>query len=188
MNIKNLAKFGLVAMLSTTLVACGGGNSSEVENTTQNREISTTTVNTTSTQQVSSSKYENYGIEVHYDLDNLEQSIHHMTPLELHVIDGLNEDDRTVHVFDYTTSFIYSLPIDDTMVDAYINAVETDDTSLSNAMNSIVNSASDITVTLSEQSDINYGFVILNPHNTNRALVVVINGEVYYNIYNSNIK
>lgn len=187
MNLKNLARFSVVAMLSTTLVACGTSND-EVESTTQNREVSTTTVNTTSTQQVSSSKSENYGIEVHYDLDNLEQSIHHMTPLELHVIDGLNKDDRTVHVFDYTTSFIYSLPIDDTMVDAYINAVETDDTSLSNAMNSIVNSASDITVTLSEQSDINYGFVILNPHNTNRALVVVINGEVYYNIYNSNIK
>lgn len=187
MNIKNLAKFGIVAMLSTTLVACGT-SSEEVESTTQNREVSTTTVNTTSTQQVSSSKRENYGIEVHYDLDNLEQSIHYMTPLELHVIDGLNEDDRVAHVFDYTTSFIYSLPIDETMIDGYINAIETDDTSLSNTMNLIVNSASDITVTLSEQSDIDYGFVILNPHNTKRALVVVINGEIIYNIYNSNIK
>ena len=189
MNIKNLVKFSVVAILSTTLVACGGGNSNEVENT-EVEQTNTITSTSVKTEEVENTKTHDelaseLGTEFNFDIKNVEQSYDYMNDFEIEMLSEFqsNFDKYGITVYDHKLQSFYFLPTDEITINAYISTIMLNDEELNTHMNNLIESLMETTRLMKISTGKDYGFVILNPHNENRALLITMSGLEIYNAF-----
>lgn len=184
--LNKLAKFSLVSMLSIALVACGGNEKQTVEVEKENQVETTTNVSTQQTTEKKTSIEDirkEYGTDIMYDIQNIEDSFAQMTEDELEYYAMLVDSFQNYGgvLFDYTTKTYFLMVQDETTINAFNMAIEQDDQDMNEIMYNLVQTYSETSVYMSIDMKEDYSIVFLNPHNVEKALIAISNGVVLYN-------
>lgn len=174
MKMKRVGLFAVALLTSVSLVACNDNDDTEQTVQSDNQVETVQTDNKVATDRTE------YGIDVNYDMSDVEVSHLHMSQYELDTWENLNSDVSSHTVYDYTTNSFLILPDDEDLIQLYTYYIESD--VLKEDSDMLVEKYSKLGKAIAS-GDIhkNYNIVILNPYNADKALLVLNGGEIVHN-------